>query len=175
MNLLPLDDSRWATYHGGYRQPYNAAPLIRQLRETGATDQFWETVWLELHHQGDVGEASYAMVPYLVDHQARSRNLDEQVFHFICTVDLAQPQSGNPRIPAELELAYATALRQLPVDGTELIRRGCHENLVIGIAASTALAAGHRVLARAYLELGRVDALKYLRELNGFEPDEHDD
>jgi len=46
---------------------------------------------------------------------------------------------------------------------------------VKGIAASTALAAGHRVLARAYLELGRVDALKYLRELNGFEPDEHDD
>lgn len=174
MNLLPLDDPRWATYCSAYRRPYNAAPLLRQLRETGATEQFWETIWSELHHQGDVGEASYAVVPYLVDHQTRSRHLDEQVFHFVCTVDLAQPQNGNPHIPSELELAYAMALRRLPVIGTEKIRRGCDETLVMGIAASTALAAGHRVLARTYLELGRVDALKYLRELNGFEPGEHD-
>jgi hypothetical protein len=40
----------------------------------------------------------------------------------------------------------------------------------MGVAAVTALAAGHRVLARALLELGRDDALEYLRNLNGFEP-----
>ena len=175
MNLLPLDDPRWTTYHGGYRHLYDAAPLMRQLLDSGASDPFWETIWSELHHQGDVGEASYAVVPYLVHYQAQRRDLDQQVFHFACIVDLAQPEKDNPRIPPELELPYAMALRQLPVIGTEKMCRGCDETLVMGISASAALAAGHRVLARAYLELGRVDALSYLRELSGFESSEHDD
>jgi len=44
----------------------------------------------------------------------------------------------------------------------------------MGLAAAMALDAGHRVLARAYLELTRADALSYLNELNGFEPGEND-
>jgi len=57
MKLMPLDDSRWATYSGGYRSPYNLVPLIHRLRNEGASRGFWEVVWNELHHQGDVGEA----------------------------------------------------------------------------------------------------------------------
>lgn len=40
----------------------------------------------------------------------------------------------------------------------------------MGVAAAIALAAGHRVLARAYLEIGHTEALEYLHNLNGFEP-----
>lgn len=87
---------------------------------------------------------------------------------------LAQPENNNPPIPTELELSYAMALRQLPVLGTERMRRGCTETLMRGIAATAALAAGHRVLARAYLEFGRSDALSYLHDLNGFRPGPHD-
>jgi hypothetical protein len=175
MNLLPLDDSQWATYAGGHRQLYNAAPLMRQLLEKGASAPFWDTMWSELHHQGDVGEASYAVVPYLVHYQQQRHELDERLFHFVCTIDLAQLANNNPRVPAELELSYAMALRNLPVIGAEKLRRGGDEAFVMGVCAATALAAGHRILARAYLELGRDDALSYLRELNGFEPSEHDD
>lgn len=171
MDLLPLDDPRWATYQGGYhRCPYDAVPLIRELQTSGTSAQFWDTVWAELHHQGDVGEASYALVPYLVEYQSRQRELDERLFHYCVVVDLAQPDNKNPVIPPELEFSYAKALRKLPVIGTEQLRRGCSEAVVMGVAAATALAAGHRVLARAYIELGRADALTYLRDLNGFEP-----
>jgi hypothetical protein len=44
----------------------------------------------------------------------------------------------------------------------------------MGVAAATALAAGHRILARAYIEFGRSDALQYLHDLNGFEPGPED-
>jgi hypothetical protein len=131
-------------------------------------------VWEELHHQGDVGEASYALVPYLVEYQSRRRELDEQVFHYCVVVDLAQPENKNPPIPPELEFSYAMAIRKLPVIGAELLRRGCPEAVVMGVAAATALAAGHRVLARAYIDFGRPDALEYLRNLNGFEPGQGD-
>jgi hypothetical protein len=175
MKLMPLDDSRWATYNGGYRSPYNVVPLILRLNNEGTSGGFWEVVWNELHHQGDVGEASYALVPYLVDHQSRRQELDEQVFYFCVIVELQQPENGNPPIPPEFELSYAMAMRRLPVIGTEQLRRGCSENVVMGVAAATALAGGHRVLARAYAEFGRADAMDYLSNLNGFTPSPADE
>jgi len=169
MELLPLDDPHWASYRGGYnRAPYNVVPLIHRLNSEGTSGSFWEVVWPELHHQGDVGEASYALVPYLVEYQSRQRELDEQLFHFCVIVDLAQPENNNPEIPPEIESSYALAMRRLPVIGTELLRRGCGEAVVMGVAAAAAMAGGHRVLARAYVDFGRADALDYLRNLNGF-------
>jgi hypothetical protein len=168
--LLPLDDPRWATYRGGYRTPCNVVSLIRQLQREGTSAQFWEWVWAELYHQGDVGEASYALVPYLVEYQSTQRELDEQLFHYCVVVELAQAENDNPSIPPELEFPYATALRKLPAVGADFLRRGCGEAVVMGVAAATAIAAGHRVLARAYIEFGRDDALEYLHNLNGFEP-----
>jgi hypothetical protein len=50
--LLPLDDPRWATYRGGYnRAPYDVVPPQRE----GTSSRFWDLVWADLHHQGDVG------------------------------------------------------------------------------------------------------------------------
>jgi hypothetical protein len=167
MQLLPLDDSRWAKYRGGYRSLYNAVPLIHRLHNDGTSKDFWGVVWNDLHHQGDVGEASYAVVPYLVDYQSRQRDLDAQLFHFCVVVDLSLPENNNPPIPPEIEFSYALAMRKLPVIGTELLRRGCGERDVMGVAAATAVAGGHRLLAQAYIELGCCDALSYLNRLNG--------
>jgi hypothetical protein len=170
-----LDDPRWSRYRGGYNgTPFDVVALIRRLQQKGASDPFWELVWAELHHQGDVGEASYALVPYLVEYQSRQRDIDEQLFHYRVVVELAQPENDNPPIPRELEFSYAMALRKLPVIGTDLLRRGCNEAVVMGAAAATALAAGHRVLARAYIDFGRSDALDYLLDLNGYEPSPSD-
>jgi hypothetical protein len=173
--LLPLEDPRWATYRGGYnRVLYDAVPLIRRLQREGATAEFWEHVWAELHHQGDVGEATYAFVPYLVDYQTHQREIDEQLFHFCVLVDLQQPQNNNPPIPPELEFSYARALQALPVIGAQMLKRGAAEHVVMGVTAAIALEAGHRSLARAYLEMTREYALSFLGELTGFEPGPND-
>lgn len=174
MELLSLNDPCWATYRGAYRATYDVIPLIRRLQGEGTSAQFWDLVWAELHHQGDVGEASYALVPYLVEYQSGQRELDEQLFQYCVVVDLAQQENNNPPVPRELEFSYAMSLRKLPVVGADLLRRGCDEAVIMGVAAATALAAGHRVLARAYLDFGRSDALEYLQNLNGFEPGAND-
>ena len=168
--LFPLTDLRWPAYRGGYRTPYDIVSLIQRLQAEGTSDGFWKVAWEELHHQGDVGEATYALVPYLVDHQSRQRDIDEQVFHFCAVVELARPEKDNPPVPQELGFSYGRALDRLPVIGATLLRPGCPEADVMGVAAVTALAAGHRVLARAYLDFSRSDALDYLRHLNGFAP-----
>lgn len=150
VELFPLNDLRWAAYRGGYRVPYDVVPLIQQLQKEGTSEKFWELAWQELHHQGDVGEATYAVVPYLVDYQTRQRGIDEQVFHFCVVVELARLENENPPVPQELALSYAKALDTLPIVGVNLAQRGCPEADVMGVAAAIALAAGHRVLARAY-------------------------
>ena len=109
-------------------------------------------------------------MPYLVDHQSRQHDIDERVFHSCAIVELARPENDNPPVPQELGSSYAMAINRLPVIGATLLRRGCPEEVVTGVAAATALAAEHRVLARAYVDFTRGDALDYLRQLNGFEP-----
>jgi hypothetical protein len=61
--MLALDDRKWKELLGGYKVPYDASHALRRL-ERGA--DAWKELWEELHHQGDLGEASYAAVPKLV-------------------------------------------------------------------------------------------------------------
>ncbi len=60
MTLLPLDDSRWNEDRGGYgRVAIDVVPFLRKLQSVEVTEEDWNILWDDLHHQGDVGEASY--------------------------------------------------------------------------------------------------------------------
>jgi hypothetical protein len=41
-------------------------PLFSQPESEQTREPAWDELWEELHHQGDVGEASYASVAHLV-------------------------------------------------------------------------------------------------------------
>ena len=77
-------------------------------------------------------------------------------------------------MPAEIELSYERALRKLPVLGAEKMRRGCAPHVVMGIASVTALAAGQRLLARAYLDFDREAAATFLENEYGYTPTQND-
>ena len=89
--MLALDDSRWKTYKGGYGVKYDASIPLRRLFEGGARQKIWNELWEELHHQGDVGTASYAAVPHLLEFARVSKKLDWNVFGLIATIELARP------------------------------------------------------------------------------------
>lgn len=48
----------WGELEGGYRQRYDPRPAFAALAD-GHGD--WDELWQELHHQGDVGVASYSV------------------------------------------------------------------------------------------------------------------
>jgi hypothetical protein len=62
-SMLPLDDPRWKILTGGYRVPYDVSVPLGKLFEQGESKELWDELWQELHHQGDIGPASYAAVP----------------------------------------------------------------------------------------------------------------
>jgi hypothetical protein len=69
---MELNDPRWASLKGGYGVPFDPRPALFQLADGTDIQGAWGQLWDGLHHQGDVGEASYACVPHLVRiHEAR--------------------------------------------------------------------------------------------------------
>ena len=63
----------WDRLEGGYRTPYDPRPAFAAIT-TGAGD------WEELHHQGDVGVASYAAVTLIADHVEQAAAADWNPF-----------------------------------------------------------------------------------------------
>jgi hypothetical protein len=64
--MLDLSDLRWRQLEGGYRVHYDPRPALARLEQGADASQAWSESWQELHHQGDVGTASYAAVPHLL-------------------------------------------------------------------------------------------------------------
>src|SRR5437588_9974665 len=101
--MLPLDDPRWQSYAGGYGGPYDASVPLRRLFEQGASAELWDELWQELHHQGAVGPASFAAVPWLLDYARRSHELDWNAFGLIAVIELERPHyCRTAAMPAEL-------------------------------------------------------------------------
>ncbi len=106
MEPFPLSDSRWKSYQGGYRQPFDARPLVEALHSSPNDRSLWDTVWNELHHQGDIGEASYAFVTHLPSLITQAEQPIEQALAFAAVVEQQRCVSNNPPLPPELDRSY---------------------------------------------------------------------
>jgi hypothetical protein len=165
-HLLPLDDPRWSSYRDGFnRRHYDSITLIRHLQASGTTQWFWDQLWGQLHHQGNIGEASYAVIPYLVEHARHAQKLDAQVVAFACVVEggrLNALERGNPVVPDELERSYDAAIRHLPLIALSKAPDTWDQHLVQYTASLIALTHGQPILAQAYEDLTVDEAMKWL-------------
>ena len=107
--MLPLDDPLWLDMHGGYRdEPTGAETMLRALHAEPVGGDWWAAFWEALYHQGDIGEASLAVIPHLAAaYEWRRRDVD--FYSYLTFVDLARGQGSNPDVPAWLGPDYAAA------------------------------------------------------------------
>ena len=84
---MTLDDPRWKHLEGGYRVAYNPMGALRRFEAGEVQSDIWRELGNELHHQGDVGIASYATIPQLVDLQRRTRKLDWNLYALAATIE----------------------------------------------------------------------------------------
>lgn len=166
--MLPLDDPLWTQLMGGYKMPYNAAAPLRRLYADGPSEELWDELWDELHHQGDVGQASYAAVPHLLELVRRSRVMDWNPIGLIAVIEIERP-TRNPKVRADLADAYFRAIDQVPEVVASHPQREWDAVLTQNIMAGIALARGQRLLARAYLELSLEAATEWLRDVQGYD------
>jgi hypothetical protein len=151
--MIPLDHEIWPSLMGGYRIPYDASVALRELERTDHPEAVWEELWNELHHQGDVGPASYAALPHIV-RIARSRSFTDWNAYAIASVIEASRQSGhNPAIPDWLQDSYKAAWQELLEMGLEQLKVETDETTTRAMLGAVALARGLSRLGRLLSDL----------------------
>jgi hypothetical protein len=108
--MIPLDDSKWKSLHGAYRRPYDASIPLRRLE---AGEDMWAELWDNLHHQGRIGEASYAAVPQIVQIVARQKVRNWNPYALVATIEIERHRKSNPGLPDWLNGDYRDALYRL--------------------------------------------------------------
>lgn len=111
--MISFDDPRWDALKGGYRTEYDPRPALRTLQANPDDDDAWGELWDDLHHQGDVGEASYAAVPYLAALQPRVNRDNWQVYSMVALIEGRRGEGENPPVPEWLEAGYLAAIAEL--------------------------------------------------------------
>jgi hypothetical protein len=113
---MNLDDPIWSKLEGGYRIPYDVSVPLKQLISTDdskiISDIFAE-LWDNLHHQGDVGLASYLAIPQLVAICIDRKSLDPNFVGLCVTIENRRQEENNPKLPEEYQYLYLNALNNL--------------------------------------------------------------
>src|SRR5450432_1042387 len=110
---MDLQDRAWELLDGGYRIPYDASKPLKKLN--GAITQkeqqeLFIELWENLHHQGDVGLASYLAVPHLIDICIENKSLNWNFIGLCVTIENCRISGENPEIPSQFVDHYLGSL-----------------------------------------------------------------
>ena len=90
--MLSFDDERWNRLIGLYKIPFDPRPSLRKLESQQDVAATWEELWDELHHQGDVGDVSYATVPELIRIHRKGSAADWNLYAMVAIIELARTE-----------------------------------------------------------------------------------
>jgi hypothetical protein len=147
--MISTNDPLWMSLKGGYRVPYDPRSALSRLRTDGSDTTAWQELWNELHHQGDVGEASYLAVVELVSIRGVSVLPSNQLFGLASTIEVERHRRSNPPVPDWLVQDYREAWSALREFALQSLRAGDDP-------ATLHLALAVVALSRGLLPLGTV-------------------
>lgn len=153
----------WARLKGGYRKPYDPRSAVRKLRQAPLNREVWNELWTELHHQGDLGDASYATVPLLVGAFATGPR-DWNLYGLVATIEVERYRKSNPELPVWIAEAYFEALAKLKAMALEDLDTA-RDKLVLRTAmAIVALVSGDRETGALLAHLDACEVVELLDE-----------
>jgi hypothetical protein len=157
---MELNDPRWASLKGGYGVPFDPRSALLKLADDSDIEGAWGQLWDGLHHQGDVGEVSYACVPHLVRiHEARGMP-DWNTYALVATIDLARDRRRNPTVPSWLGAEYASAIEHLAGLALRELPRAVDRETTRSMLSVLAIWKGARMYARVLVELSEDELLE---------------
>jgi hypothetical protein len=147
-----LTSERWTGLLGGYRIPYDPRKALRLLEGGENIAGAWDELWNELHHQGDIGEASFAAVPHLVRIHERRGFPDWNTYALAAVIELARDSADNPPLPTDLRDFYQSAWIRLADIGLRELSAAKDSLLVASIIGVLAIEKGQRTLGKLATE-----------------------
>lgn len=143
--MITPEDARWSNMTGGYKMPFDPRPLLKRLETDSDTTEVWHDLWDELHHQGDIGEASFAAVPFLVRSYRERGVLNWNTYAIVAIIELARKEGNNPDVPQWIEDDYFQAIRELAEIGAAEVLQAETAEDVRAILSIIAIEKGLRI------------------------------
>jgi hypothetical protein len=159
--MIELDDPRWLKLKGGYKIAYDPTPALRKLKLDKAV---WDELWENLHHQGDVGEASYAAVPHIVKISETVAERNWNLYALVSIIEIERHRKTNPAIPSWLLKEYEQAWQKLLQLGLADLQNTTDPILIRSILGALALARGNRKLGALLINLDTSEIDELLEE-----------
>lgn len=160
---MELTDKIWQDLEGGYKSPYDASIPLIQLEKTNDPEtikKIWDELWNELHHQGNVGIASYLSLPQLVRIGKSKGLFDWNLLGLCCVIEQQRHLGNNPILPLEFIDYYNQGLVNLKQFVLDNMDKDL-EDTTHTIALSTlATCNGQTKLGKAIMELVDQDLLE---------------
>jgi hypothetical protein len=159
---MELTDNIWQELEGGYRTPYDVSIPLRKLEEIDDPEimkPIWEELWNELHHQGDVGIASYLAIPQIVKIGINKEIIDWNLLGICCVIEQQRILGDNPDLPKDFENYYANGLASLKILATNYLERELDKTTLIIALSTIALFSGQIKLSKAIMEFEDEDML----------------
>jgi hypothetical protein len=113
---MTLDNSIWKDLKAGYKTVYDASIPLKQLEKAVGSDEIkiiLDELWNELHHQGDVGIASYLALPQIVRIAREKKIFDWNVLGLCAVIEQQRHLGKNPSLPVEFLSYYQQGLKDL--------------------------------------------------------------
>jgi hypothetical protein len=158
--MLSFDDERWNNLTGGYKTPFDPRISLRKLEGQQDTATAWAELWEELHHQGDVGVASYVAVPELVRIHRTGIVADWNLYAMVAIIELARTEAQNPEVPDWLRDDYFRAIQELAEMGTKNILSAEESESKRAILSVIAIARGLRTHGKFLVEYSEDELLE---------------
>ena len=127
-----------------YGNPFDPAPLVAQWRH-GDRYEAASILWERLYHQGELGSASFAAVPILVEMLASLSLPDWNAYALVATIEEARVNS-DVLVPAELASDYTNAWKSILAPALRDLAGASQDELVRSILAVIAHAKGQHSL-----------------------------
>jgi hypothetical protein len=140
--MISNDDPRWSSVTGGYRLTYDPRAALHRLRANCRDADAWTELWDNLHHQGDLGDASYASVVVLAGMLETTDLPREDLFHLVATIEVERHRRTNPPLPEWLRSEYKQAWRVLLNAAIRELQSGADATLVQSAIVVVLLAKG---------------------------------
>ncbi|WP_316773007.1 hypothetical protein [Pedobacter frigiditerrae] len=159
---MELTDNIWKTLEGGYRTIYDVSMPLQKLLATNderEIDKIWEELWNELHHQGDVGLASYLSLPQLVQIGKLKNLYNLNLLSLCCIIEQQRHLGNNPVIPPEFLDYYENGLKELKLFVLNNLNNNLDDATYAISVATLATCNGQIELGKAILELEDKDIL----------------
>ena len=156
--MLSLDAPRWSELRTAYGDASTIPSLLRDLAAmppyTDHSAEPYFSLWSALCHQCDVYTASYAAVPHVVAAmRTHPGGFHAALLQLVTCIEIARARGRGPAVPADLEAAYQSALRELVDLSHDVTRRPCDEGTFRAATAALAVAHGHVDIADALIEM----------------------